>query len=210
MTRRLFWPVAVFPLFLLLAAGCGNLTAGGQTADVDVTVSGDAPDGTSNALRVPVGTTPGRTDDDDDDQPEGEIELEFTLAFVRPDGTEFLLSDDEVEVELDVEGTREVEVLRRAVPAERYTHLRITFTEIEVEVEAGLIVDGIPIVGAIDVELEGGDLVVERELDLILEEGARLGILIDLNAALWLRAVDPDLRRVADEFVRSAISVRTS
>lgn len=208
MNRRLLLSVTVFPPLLFLFTGCGNLTAGGQTADVDVTVSGDAPDGAANAIRVPVGTAPGRTDDDDD-QPEGEIELEFTLALLRPDGTVLSLSDDEIQIELDVEGTREVEVVRRAVPAERYTHLRITFTEIEVEVEAGLVIDGVPLVGAVDVELEGGDLVVDHELELTLAEGERLGILIDLNAALWLRAVDPDLRRVADEFVRSAISVGT-
>jgi hypothetical protein len=48
---------------------------------------------------------------------------------------------------------------------------------------------------------------VVRPLDLELRDGDRVGILLDMNAATWLRAMDPDLRRVAEQVFAEAFQV---
>lgn len=198
-------------------AGCGgSLTAGGF-AEVDVAVSGDAP---GNARGAPPGGSSGglalSTAGEGaippittfDDGPEGEIELEFRLFLVRPDGTEEPLSRNEIEVEVDLSGDIEVDAIRATVAAGRYSALRIVFSEIEVEIDRGVVIGGVPVQGRIDIELEDDELVeVVRPLDLRLQDGDRVELLVDINAGIWLQAIDPSLRRVAERVFAEAISV---
>ncbi len=72
-----------------------------------------------------------------------------------------------------------------------YTALRMVFTEIEAEVDAGLVIGGDTITGPVDVEIEDVNLPVERSLDLRIGDGERVELLIDLNSESWLLAVDP-------------------
>jgi hypothetical protein len=195
-------------LAAIVPAGCGNLTAGG--ADATVSISGEAPEGVASVARQrPTGLGMGGrlASDEADEDPEGEVEVEFRLVLVGRDGTLVPLGDDDIRVRVDVRGRQEAEVVRETIPAGRYDTLRIVFDEIEVEVESGLVVDGVPITGEVRVELEGGPLTVSRPLDLDVPEGGRVALLVDLNTDTWLRAVDPDLRRVAEEIFASAIAV---
>ena len=204
------------PLLLLGLGGCGgNLTAGGLTGETSVTVSGDAPDPAAApaAARI-AGPDPfaGRAvedddDDEDDDEPEGEIEAEFLLFLEDADGGSVSLSDEELRVAVDVQGEREADAVQAVVPAARYTALRIVFTEIEIEVESGLVIDGVPVVGDLEVELEDATLTVVRPLSLDLDDGGRAELLVDLNAEAWLVAADPDLRRIAEEIFAQAVTV---
>lgn len=197
-------------IMLLLALGfgvaaCGgNLTAGGLS-EAEVTVSGDAPDASPAASRV--WSTVNQEEDDDDDA-EGQLEATFNLYLVDDLGAAVRLSDDDIDIRLDVEGIEEVEVTPRAVPAGRYNRFRIIFSELEVQVDAGLIIDGREVTGPIDIEFEGDSLSVERPLPLDLDAGERVEILVDLNSQTWLRAVDPDIQSVADEIVANAIDIR--
>lgn len=188
-----------------LLVGCGNLTVGGQDGEVEVVVSGDAAD--------PSGTSPpsaasviSRQQEDDD--AEGELEAEFTLTLIEEGGRAVPLTEQPIQIEVDVRGSREVDVVRRTVPAVRYEALRIDFTDIEVEIESGLVIDGVPVVGEIEVELEGETLTITRPIQLDLGEGDVVELLVDLNSQSWLRATDPDLRRVARAIVRDAIAIR--
>jgi len=199
MTRSNANPRRFLLLLLLLgAAGCGNFTAGGiETGEARVTLSGDAPDpGPANLgpASVPTGMAasqePLPTDHDDDD-PEGEVEAEFRMYLVKGDGGLVPLTDTVVRVRVDLEGVQEPQVASRVVDAAVYTDFRIAFTEIEAEVDAGLVINGVPVTGPIDVELEGPDLVIDRPLSVDLGNGEVVEILVDLNAADWLQAVDP-------------------
>ena len=102
----------------------------------------------------------------------------------------------------------QVDAVRRTVPAQRYSDLRIVFTDIKVEVDRGLVVDGRDVTGEIRVELEDGPVTVERSLPLDLGEGQSVELLLDLNTQSWLRAVDPDLHRVDYRVFAEAIAVR--
>ena len=192
---------------LLLLSGCGgNLTAGGFS-EAEVRVSGDAPDpGTAGAAQY-AGPWAQAEDDDDADEAEGEIEADFLLFLERPDGSSLQLTEQEIQVDLDIRGEQEVSVVVRTVPAERYSALRVVFSEIEVEIDAGLVIDGQPVTGlvSVDVELEG--ITVVRPLDLDLSDGDRQELLLDLNTRAWLTAVDPDQLQVSAQAFADAIRV---
>lgn len=178
---------------LVAATGCGNLTAGG-IGEAVVVVSGDAEDPvpTSAWMQPAVLDLPAaRSAGSEDDQPEGQIEAEMLLALVDQTGVLVPLSDDEFEVSVDLEGVEEDETLPRDIPAGAYTDLRIVFLQIEVEVDAGLVIQGDTVTGPIDIDLDSDSLVVLKPLGLGLEDRASVSILVDLNAASWLQAVDP-------------------
>ncbi len=197
-------------------SACGNVTAGGFGEAV-VVVSGDAPDSTFIPTPTPAAVAAARsapgtdwarsdTDDDDDEQPEGELEAELLLFLVRPDGTEEALSDQAVEIEVDLEGVEEDETLPRVVPADVYSALRVVFLEIEVEVDAGLVIDGVPVLGPI--EIESDDVIeVSKPLALDVVDDASVEIFVDLNASEWLRSVDPATASVDASVFLDLISV---
>lgn len=189
-----------------VTAGCGNLTAGGF-GEVGVSMSGDAPEGSNNAPLMAAYSASAPQSSSQRDDPEGEIEAEFTLALVTQDGGSVSLTSQPVRLELDVEGDVELDAVRTTVPAARYTALRVIFTDFEIEIDDGLIVGGVPVVGSVEVELEDGTLPVERSLNLTVVDGDVIELLVDLNTAVWLQAVDPDLRTVAEAVVGDAITV---
>jgi len=205
----------------LLSGGCGNLTAGGARGETTVYVVGNGEDAAANAAasrlrsagssrlsRTPVGAAAAGVDEDD--EPEGEMELHFFLSLVRPDGTTEPLTDDEAQINIDLPGQQEVEVLTRSVPAGRYEGFRISFTEIEVEIDKGLVIGGEPVMGAVDVDLDETTLIVARSIDLTLEDGERAEVVVDMNATDWLTAVDPGPPPVVDgDVVASLIEVIT-
>ena len=195
----------VLPVLLVLACG-GNLTAGGLT-ETEVRVSGDAPDPPPTGAAA-WGSGPWtQSDDDDAEEAEGEIEADFLLFLERSDGSLLRLTDQEVRVDLDIQGEQEVSAVVRTVPAERYTALRVVFSEIEVEIDAGLVIDGQPVTGlvSVDVELEG--ITVVRPLDLDFSDGDREELLLDLNTRAWITAVDPERLQVSAQAFADAIRV---
>lgn len=210
-------------LLLLSAVGCGDLTAGGATGEATVIVSGDAPDaGVTPSFAVAGGSTARVGTDvpptvsaaevpqlaDGDDQPEGQLESTFRLYLVRDGGGLLPLSDDEIDVSLDLEGVEEPEVARRVVDAGRYVGLRLVFKEIEVQVDAGLIIDGQPVMGAIDVDFDDVELEVTRTLDLRVPDDGSVVLLVDLNAASWLQVVDPVTSSVDAQVIGELVEVR--
>jgi hypothetical protein len=146
--------------------------------------------------------------DDDVEEPEGKLEIEFILSLIDDRGEVIPVDDKEIEVELDLAGFFEADAVLAVMPARRYVGLRVDFTEIEVEVARGVVIDGVPIQGRIEIELEDDEVVtVERPLDIVLPEGGRIQVLLDLNTRTWLRAIDPDLRTVAERVFADAIRV---
>lgn len=184
-------------LVLSGAAGCGNLTAGGFGEAV-VVVSGDDPAPTPALVSSDAGLVspqssflagPAATDGVDD-TPEGQLEAELLVYLVGEDGALWALNDDVLEVRVDLKGVEQDETLPRQLPAQVYTELRLVFLEIEVQVDAGLIINGTPVTGIIDIEIEDS-LTVNRALALDIGPEDRAEIFVDLNAADWLLAVDP-------------------
>ena len=189
----------------LFAAACGNLTAGGFGEAVVVVAADDA---TAPAIQMPGFRDGPQTSDHDDDEPEGELEVELLVSLVGSDGSITPLSDDVIEVQVDLEGIEQDETLPRSLPAAQYTELRLVFLKIEAEVDAGLVINGVPFTGPVDVDLEADSLVVTRPLSLELPDEGRAEIFVDLNAAQWLQALDPSTSIVDGNVFADLIEVR--
>lgn len=203
---RAGWRVPVAFLLALALPACGNLTAGGYTpGEASVAVSGDAPD-SGAAATVPAPSFAVMPSLLEGGEAEGEIDAEFRL-FLDGDSGSVALSDHDIRVRVDVEGTREADAVTATIPTGTYTQLRIVFSEIDVEIESGLIIDGVPVLGDLRVELEDGTLTVTRPLQIEVEEGGRLDLLVDLNADDWLSAADPVLGVVAETIFAQAVEV---
>ena len=209
-------------LIVLAAGGCGDLTAGGATGEATVVVSGDAPDGGPAPSFAVAGVPPtgahtgpasaGSATDapllaEGEDHPEGQLEATFRIYLVQEGGGLLPLADDDIDVSLDLEGVEEPEVARRVVSAGRYVGLRLVFKKIEVEVDAGLIIDGQPVTGPIDVDFDEVELEVARTLDLRVPDDGTVVVLVDLNAGSWLQVVDPITSSVDARVIAELVDV---
>ncbi len=185
-------------------SACGNLTAGGF-GEVTVAVSGDfaEPSPASRAgPQMAVLDAPARSDH----EVEGEVEVEMLLFLVSETQGAVPLGGEPVRVRVDVRGRGELDAVDRAlVPAARYDELQIIFTDIEAEVQ-GLVINGVP-VERVEVEIEDVSLPVSRAIDLQVDEGGMVDLLVDLNALAWLQAVDPVLGTVDESVFAALVSV---
>jgi hypothetical protein len=205
---------ALMILLTLGATACGNLTAGGF-GEATVVVSGDASEPapasqvTPQFSAQPTAEGPTRPYlSSHDGELVGDVEVEFALFLVAEDGDALRLGRDTIRVAVDLVGDTEADAVdRQRVPATRYTELRIVFTDIDVEVESGLIIDGIPIVGLVEVEIEDVTLLVTRQIDLDVDMEESVELVIDLNAPAWLEALDPLTLSVDEAVFASLIDV---
>lgn len=189
-------------------ASCGNLTAGGF-GEAKVVANGDAPEiavQTAEPLSGPARTDHEEQEGEEDIDPEGDIDLEFRLYLESPTGATLELSDRDLQIELELDGSIEADVITARVPANSYSGLRIAFSEIEIDVEAGVIIDGQEVMGPVDIEFE--DLEIFLPLDLTVLDGSVVEILLDMNAATWLAFVDPATKTVMPEHFAEAVTVR--
>jgi hypothetical protein len=83
----------------------------------------------------------------------------------------------------------------------------MVFTDIRAEVASGLIINGVPVVSEVRVELKDTALTVNRPLNLNIGDGDSVFLLMDLNTNTWLQAVDPVLGVIAEEAFGDAVSV---
>jgi len=90
----------------------------------------------------------------------------------------------------DLQGVREPEVARQVVTAATYKALRIVFTEIETEIDAGVVINGVPVMGPVEIEIEDTVLTVDRSLNLTIGDAEVAVLVVDLNAASRLKALD--------------------
>lgn len=226
-------PRAALALILAVTlTACGNLTAGGL-GEATVLVSGDAPDALAQLSRTLVhrpgrgGLTPQAGSSvgvagpsvapgprpggvplpvEGGGDPKGEVEAELSVFLVAEDGDLVPITDGDVRVRVDLDGVEEPELASRTVTAASYTGLRMVFVEIEADVDEGLVIDGQPVVGRVDVEIED-PLTVTKPLSIEVAEGASVELLIDLNAEQWLQAVVPATRTVHAQTFADLVSV---
>jgi hypothetical protein len=196
-----------------LLAGCGNLTAGG-VGEIGVSVSGDSqsptPAMTAAGAGASLAARPSLTIAApwaaEEEQLEGQLEIEFLLFLVSAEGSSLQLGE-ELEARVDLSGRSEADVVEESVPAGRYEELQIVFTSIEAQVDKGLVIDGVEVTGPIRVDLEDLTLSVARPIDITVEDGSRVALVIDLNSAAWLQGVDPANGTVDESFFASLVDV---
>jgi hypothetical protein len=207
MTRRLL-ATAGSMFAVVAAAACGNLTPGGLTGKVTVAVSGDADTLTAAAQVAPTFTSmpvllgapsAGSGPSASPEEAEGQLQVKFRAFLVSESGGAVQLGDDELQVQVELRGRTEADVVdAQIIPALLYTEFRLVFSEIKAEVE-GLVIDGEPVT-EVHVELQDLSLEVSVPLDLRVEDGDMVDLVIDLNSLAWLAAVDP-LTGAVDETV---------
>jgi len=202
-------PVLALLVLPLTYAACGNLTAGGL-AEADVYVSGDheppAPAPSPSYAPVPLGASPLLADEAD--EAEGEVEIDFQIFLVTPSGRALRVGEEELRARVDLQGvTLDESVSNWPIQALRYTELRVVFTKIQAEVEGGLVINGLPVVGEVRVQLEDISLEVTRSVDLDVQEGQTVELVLDLNAPAWLTAVDPVTSTVDETVFASLMNV---
>jgi hypothetical protein len=191
-----------------LLAGCGNLTAGGLTGDATVTVSGDAVDAPTAAPQRVIGVSQTAPLAMSGAGPDGEVKVDFFIYLETATGGSTSLSENEIRIRLDVQGRQEVDAVESmVVPATQYSQMRIVFTDIRVDVSDGLIINGVPVIGEVRVELKDTIFTVTRPVNLDIGEGESVFLLLDLNANTWLQAVDPVLKVIAEDVFGDAVSV---
>jgi len=206
LARRSRSLVALITAPLILTA-CGNLTGGGF-GEAAVVVSGDhEPAPPSPAIVASKTPAAGPALADEEEEPEGEVEIDMQLFLVDDLGHQTQLGGDELRVKVDLQGVIPEEAARRFVAAVHYSELRVIFTKIQAEVEAGLVINGIPILGEVHVELENVHLEVVRPIDVDLQEGEAVELVLDLNAPAWLAAVDPLTQTVDATVFASLVGV---
>lgn len=191
-----------------LLAGCGNVTAGGLTGNATVTVSGDAVDALTAAPQRVIGVSQTAPLAMSGAGPDGEVQADFFIYLETATGGSTSLSENEIRIRLDVQGRQEVDAVdSMVIPATQYSQMRIVFTDIRVDVSDGLIINGVPVVGEVRVELKDTIFTVTRPVNLDVGEGESVFLLLDLNANTWLQAVDPVLKVIAEDVFGDAISV---
>ncbi len=217
MNHRFTWHTTIRAAVLglgLAVVACGNLTPGGiivGEATVAVTGNVPPPSPSPQASLVPAETpiAPSSHDEDEADEAEGKVRVRFMVSLMSEGGTEMRLGDDEIEVEVDLQGADEPPVVTQLVPAVRYTELRLVFTEIRAELDEGSLINGLPVVGEVRVELQDLALLVTRSIDLDVTAGQQVHLVVDLNAPAWLTAVDPVLLTIDETVFANLINVVT-
>ena len=107
----------------------------------------------------------------------------------------------------DLQGVRGPEVARQVVTAATYKALRIVFTEIETEIDAGVVINGVPVMGPVEIEIEDTVLTVDRSLNLTIGDAEVAVLVVDLNAASRLEALDPVSATVDAQVFANLITV---
>lgn len=206
------------PFLAAAVTGCGNLTAGGF-GEATVVMSGDAPDSQqTSAARtaapalasfLPSFATLGR-------HPpaavgiEGQLRATLRVFLEDEEGNLVALTSGDARSEVDLQGEIEDELSTTDLDPGLYPRIRIVFTEIEADVVSGLVIEGVPVEDVlISVEgLEGDSLVVEREGNVDIREGARVELLLDMNSSVWLQDANPLLGTVTREAFEAAFEFR--
>jgi hypothetical protein len=179
-------------------AGCGNLTAGGY-GDVEVYGSGDASEPTPapGAARREYGTESPAGAPSKGPSIVGPLDGEMTVAvdaFLRTaGGAEYRLTPSGgVDLELDL-ADREDLVGARQAPTGAYEGVHVHITDTSAEVLSGLVIDGVPFFGGVDVDIGPAGLDVLLPLAFDLDEGETVALKVDFNAGQWLLTLELDI-----------------
>lgn len=195
-----------------LLGGCGELTSGGL-GEVEVYATANDPEAEPSASTRAVAPAVG-------DRPpiarQSAAEAEGLLiaelqAYLRSDATEewVEITDGPRDLTIDLEGRTERRAGVRFVTAGRYSRFRVVFHRVEADVTGGLIVDGLPILGTVTVDLGAqGTLTVERDVVLDVPADGAVDVVLYLNAGVWLPTLSVPTLTVAAAAFRDAVGVR--
>lgn len=201
---------AGIPAVLLACAvlgGCGaELLAGGQREGEVSALATDGSGGPS-AARAGGGGYSASLARTAAAIPEGSLELTAAVTLIGEDGEEAPVTDGAVAARLRLAAADTVPLGTEEVPEGEYTRARVVFSRVQAEVTGGLSIGGVPILGAVAVEIGSAPLVVEAPVQVLVREDDPALLVVDLNVAAWIAAADPLTRRVPAAALRSAVEI---
>lgn len=205
-------------LFLVLLSslalvGCGNVTAGG-VSETDVYMSGDG--GGQPAPTIQPSRAVAERSLETAPMPavlilgslQGDLDVTVSL-FLRSEGGSLvpLTPEGPAAVGLDLAGALEPRVAAEPMAAGSYDAMVLRFTDVTADVTGGLVIDGLPFLAPVEVDLGGPSLEVVKPLDLVVDDGVRRELLVDLNADVWIPLLDVLTGVVAGDDFAAAIMV---
>jgi hypothetical protein len=190
MSRKPTPALLVAAMIALTAAGCGDIVTGGTDhGEVRVLAIGDG--GTQSA------------------GPRGSLTFVAGVALVGTNGVETPLAATPTTRTVRIEGTDQASIVVSRVPVGSYSNVRITFSSVTADVEGGLVVGGIPLLGRVDVDIGAGSAaVVELPVQVEVDPRFPSSLVIDLRSAAWLGSTDLISRRVPRAAFTSAVRAR--
>lgn len=173
-----------------LLSGCGDLLSGGQK-EIDLRA-------TAGGGRTESGATIS-----------GTLSFDVSVHLLGEDGAQHSATGGPVAGQVAIESADSAGVTRGGVSPQGYQRVRAVFTRVEAEVTGGLVVNGLPLLGFMAVDIPPGDsLVVEMEVEMGVAARARETLVLDLAAAAWLPQVDPLTRRAPASAFLAAVDIR--
>lgn len=209
MMSRMLPGVLALPLLLVAAAACGKEVVVGGQKEVETYATGDGtPEGGAGGSRAPalsLAPAGGPAATHVAGRVQGTISFDAAVEVVTASGGAAPAGSAQAEV-VRTDGHDTTFVARALVPGARYTTVRVTFTRVAANVTSGLVIGGITVTGALNVNVPAGGIVVERQVALGGPDDD-VRVLVDLDASAWLSAA---VNRVvpADAF-RNAVKIRT-
>jgi hypothetical protein len=190
---------------LVLLGGCGvELVGGAEHGDVQTTMRDDPSSDQPHAYRAPaksLGESPAATQQVVD--VEGRVSADVAVALLDADGDAVPVTSSAATGEVRIASSESSQLGYERVLVGVYPAVRLTFTRVEVELDAG------PVGSSIEVDL-GTPLVVEVPVQLRVRRDDLTRIEVDLNAALWLPLADPVTGVVARAAFANAVGVRVT
>lgn len=190
-------------LALAASAGCGKDVVVGGQREVDAAATGDGTDengspasSSAEAFGPRLDHVAGRV--------QGTITFDARVEMVAGTRVE-PVNDAPATVTVQIDGDDTVRIARGAVDDLDYTAVRVTFTRVEANVTAGLVIGGVELTGQVQVS-PGTAIQIERPI----EPGTSgdIDLLVDLDASAWLFTTNPATRLVAAAAFQNAVKVR--
>jgi len=199
-------------LLAMTAAGCGKeLVVGGQK-HVEAGGTGDGtPEGGASGSRSPsyarlaasrsLAAVAGRA--------QGTITFDAKVEVGTWAGGYLPLTPAPATVTVRIDGSDTVHIAAGDVPVGSYTHARVTFTRVEVNVTGGLVIGGANVTGLLTVPVPPGtSILVENGAIDLGSPNASARLLVELDASAWLGTANPTTRLISATSFATAVKLR--
>ena len=181
----------LFPLAAILMSGAAagsdtGPTGAGEEATTEVRVNGDAPDAGAARSESPSGAEAESTG-----EVEGSVDVAARVYLQTEAGSWVeVTGDGTAEQTVEASGRDGFRLLARGgVDATTYQRIRVSFERVHAELDGSIALDLGVGDGLVTLDLgSGGDVTVEREIEVEARSGGVTRVDIDLNTAQWAAA----------------------
>lgn len=201
-------------LSICILAACGNLTAGGfGETSILVTSEGEGEDQPAPSAQASPSSPSSQSSQLEGADPllpdelAGTLQVTLRVYFLDTSNFWTEVTNGPVSMTLPLSDGGLEEAVKRRINTGLYSQMRMVFSTIEADVTGGLFIGGIPLLGTVHVPT-GSDVIIERPLDLFIDDRDPVSVVIELNAGEWLQTASLVDAVVTPEDFASSVSVR--